>query len=139
MLNKVMDGHYNNSLKYQHSSVYVVQTKINKGKEEIRIVQYLLLKVVIVHVLDKAKRNRQSLKCSFAFIGYIKGKRYKKVLKAIKDYMLIDGKFILIQLCNAYLFPHSRLFLITRCLKVKIKFKALLILFLLKYYKLVLE
>jgi hypothetical protein len=73
-----------------------VQTRINKGKEEIRIVQYPSPKVVITHALDKAERNRWSLRCSFAFISYIEGKRYKEVLKAIKDHMLIDGKFVLI-------------------------------------------
>ena len=138
-LNRVVDRHYNNSLKRWHSSIYIVQTRINKGKEEVRIVQYPSPKVVITYTLDKAKRNRQLLRCSFAFISYIEGKRYKEVLKAIKDYMLIDRKFVLIQLCNVYSFPYSRLSLITRCLKVGIEFKALLILFLLKYYKLVLE
>ena len=73
-----------------------MQTRINKGKEEIRIVQYPSLKVVIAYTLDKAERNGWSLRCSFAFIGYIEGKRYKEVLKAIKDYMLIDRKFVLI-------------------------------------------
>jgi hypothetical protein len=37
-LNRVVDGYYNNSLKCWHSSIYIVQTRINKGKEEIRIV-----------------------------------------------------------------------------------------------------
>ena len=37
-LNKVVDRSYNNSLKYWRFSIYIVQTKINKGKEEIRIV-----------------------------------------------------------------------------------------------------
>ena len=73
-----------------------MQTRINKGKEEMRIVQYPSPKVVITYALDEAERNRWSLRYSFAFIGYIEGKRYKEVLKAIKDYMLIDGKFILI-------------------------------------------
>jgi len=36
----------------------MVQTRINKGKEEIRIVQYLLPQAVITHALDKAERNR---------------------------------------------------------------------------------
>ena len=73
-----------------------MQTRINKGKEEIRIVQYLSPKAVIIHALDKAKRNGWSLRCSFAFIGYIKNKRCKEVLKAIENYMLIDGIFVLI-------------------------------------------
>ena len=96
-LNGVVDRSYNNSLKYWRSSIYIVQTKINKGKEKIRIVQYLLLQAVITHTLDKAERNRQLLRCSFIFIGYAKNKRYKKVLKAIKNYMLIDRIFVLIQ------------------------------------------
>ena len=121
ILNGVVDGSYNNSLKCQRSFIYIVQTRINKGKEEMRIVQYPSLKVVITHMLDKAERNRWSLRCSFVFISYIKNKQCKEVLKAIKNYVLIEGIFILIQLCNIYSFPCSRLFLITRCLKVKIK------------------
>ena len=73
-----------------------MQTRINKGKEEIRIVQYLLLQAVITHALDEARRNRWLLRCSFAFISYAKNKRYKEVFKAIKNYMLIDRIFILI-------------------------------------------
>ena len=126
-LNEVVDGFYNNSLKCQRSSVLVIQTKINKDKEEIRIVQYLLLKVVIRHILNKAKRNRQSLRYSFTFISYIEGKQYKEVLKAIRGYILIDRIFVLIQICNTYLFLRNRLSLITRYLKVRIEFKALLL------------
>jgi len=37
-LNGVVDGSYNNSLKCWRSFVRMVQTRINKGKEEIRIV-----------------------------------------------------------------------------------------------------
>jgi len=73
-----------------------VQTRINKGKEEMRIVQYLLPKVVITHALHEAKRNRWSLRYSFVFISYKNSKWYKEVLKAIKNYALIDGIFILI-------------------------------------------
>ena len=51
-----------------------MQIRINKGKEEIRIVQYPLLKAVITYALDKAKRNRWLLRCSFAFISYVKNK-----------------------------------------------------------------
>ena len=120
-LNRVVDRSHNNSLKCQRSSVYIVQTKINKGKEEIRIVQYLLLEVVIIYALDKAERNKQLLRYSFAFIGYVKNKQYKEVLKAIENYILIDKIFILIQLYNAYSFPYSGLFLITRCLKVRME------------------
>ena len=103
-LNKVVDGSYNNSLKRQRSFINIVQTKINKGKEEIRIVQYLSPKAVIIHALDKAKRNGWSLRCSFAFISYEKSKQCKEVLKAIKNHILIDRIFVLIQLYNAYLF-----------------------------------
>ena len=126
-LNRVVDGYYNNSLKRQHSSILIVQTKINKGKEEIRIVQYSLPKVIIIYILDEAKRNKQSLRYSFAFIGYKKDRRCKEVLKAIKNYVLIDRIFILIQLYNIYSFPYSRLFLITRYLKIGMEFEALLI------------
>ena len=96
-LNRVIDGSYNNSLKCWRSFIRIVQTRINKGKEEIRIVQYPSLQAVITHALDEAKRNGWSLRYSFAFIGYVKNKRYKEVLKAIKNYILIDGIFILIQ------------------------------------------
>ena len=120
-LNEVVDGSHNNSLKCQRSFIRIVQTKINKGKEEIRIVQYLSPKAVITYTLDKAKRNRWSLRCSFAFISYIKNKWYKKVLKAIENYILIDKIFILIQLYNVYSFPYSGLSLITRCLEVKME------------------
>jgi len=58
ILNRVVDRSYNNSLKRWHYSILIVQTRINKGKEEIRIVQYLSPKVVITHALDKAERNR---------------------------------------------------------------------------------
>ena len=103
-LNKVVNGSHNNSLKRWRFSINIVQTRINKGKEEIRIVWYQLPKVVITYALDKAKRNRWLLKYSFVFISYKKSKRCKEVLKAIKNYILIDGIFVLIQLCNAYLF-----------------------------------
>ena len=95
-LNGVVDGSHNNSLKRWRCSILVVQTRINKGKEEMRIVQYPSPKVVITRVLDKAERNRWLLRCSFAFISYKKDKWYKEVLKAIKNYMLIDGIFVLI-------------------------------------------
>jgi len=95
-LNGVVDKSYNNSLKRWHCSIYIVQTRINKGKKEIRIVQYLSPKVVITRALDKAKRNRWLLRCSFAFISYKKDRRCKEVLKAIKNYMLIDGIYVLI-------------------------------------------
>jgi hypothetical protein len=73
-----------------------VQTKINRGKEEIRIVQYPLLKVVVVYALDKVKRNRWSLRCSFTFINYTKNEWYKEVLKVIENYILINRIFVLI-------------------------------------------
>ena len=73
-----------------------MQTRINKGKEEMRIVQYPSLKVVITHMLDKAERNRWLLRYSFVFISYKKSKWYKEVLEAIKNYVLIEGIFILI-------------------------------------------
>ena len=95
-LNEVVNGFYDNSLKRWRPSILIVQTRINKGKEEIRIVQYLLPKVVITHILRKAKRNRWSLRYSFAFISYIEGKRYKEVLKAIKNHALINRIFVLI-------------------------------------------
>jgi hypothetical protein len=57
-LNRVVDGYYNNYLKCWRSSVHIVQIKINKGKEEIRIVKYLLLMVAIIYTLDEAKRNK---------------------------------------------------------------------------------
>ena len=105
-LNKVVDKSYNNSLKRWRSSINIVQTKINKGKEEIRIVQYPSPKAVIMYALDKAKRNRQLLRYSFIFISYKKSKQYKEVLKAIKNYILINRIFILIQLYNIYLFSY---------------------------------
>ena len=126
-LNKVVNRSYNNSLRYQRPPVLIIQTRVNKSKEEIRIVQYLLPKVVITHALDKAKRNRWLLRCNFIFMGYKKNKRPKEVLKTVKNYILINRIFILIQLCNAYLSPYSGLSLITKCLKVRIEFKALLI------------
>lgn len=95
-LNGVVDGSHDNSLKRWHSSVLVVQTRINEGKEEMRIVQYPSPKVVITHALDEAERNGWSLRCSFAFIGYAKDGRCKEVLKAIKNHVLIDGIFVLI-------------------------------------------
>jgi len=61
-----------------------------------RIVQYLSPELVITYVLDKAERNRWLLRCSFAFISYKKSKRYKEVLKAIKNHILIDRIFVLI-------------------------------------------
>jgi hypothetical protein len=57
-LNRVVDGYYNNYLKCWRSSIHIVQTKINKGKEEMRIVEYLLPIVAITHALDEAKKNR---------------------------------------------------------------------------------
>ena len=127
MLNKVVNRFYDISLKRQRFFILVVQTKINEGKEEIRIVRYLSLRLIIIYMLDEAKRNKQSLRCSFIFISYKKDRRYKEVFKAIKNHVLIDGIFILIQLCNIYLFPYNRLSLITKCLKIKMEFKALLI------------
>ena len=105
-LSGVVDRSYNNSLKCQCSSIFIVQTRINKGKEEIRIVQYTSLEVVIIYTLDKAKRKRQSLRYSFILISYKKSKQYKEVLKAIKNYILIDRIFILIQLYNIYPFSY---------------------------------
>jgi len=61
-----------------------------------RIVQYLLPKVVIIYILDEAKRNKWSLRCSFMFISYKKNRQCKEVLKAIKNHMLINRIFILI-------------------------------------------
>ena len=52
--------------------------------------------MAIIYTLDKAKRNRWLLRYSFAFISYARSKRYKEVLKAIKNYILIDRIFILI-------------------------------------------
>ena len=97
MLNGVINRSYNNSLKCQRSFIYIVQTRINKSKEEIRIVQYLLLQAVITYALDEAERNRWLLRYSFVFISYVKNKRCKEVLKAIENYMLIDRIFVLIQ------------------------------------------
>jgi hypothetical protein len=61
-----------------------------------RIVWYISLEVVITYALDKAERNRWSLRCSFVFISYKKSKRCKEVLKAVKNHMLINGIFVLI-------------------------------------------
>ena len=61
-----------------------------------RIVQYPSPKVVITYMLDKAERKGWSLRCSFAFIGYKDSERCKEVLKAIKNYILIDRIFVLI-------------------------------------------
>ena len=105
-LSGVVDGSYNNSLKCQYSSIFIVQTRINKGKEEIRIVRYISLEVVIIYTLDKAERNRWLLRYSFTLISYKKSKQYKEVLKAIKNYILIDRIFILIQLYNIYPFSY---------------------------------
>lgn len=95
-LNGVVDGSHNNSLKRWHSSVFAVQTRINEGQEEMRIVQHPSPNVVITHALDEAERNGWSLGCSFAFIGYEGGERCKEILKAIKNHVLIDGIFVLI-------------------------------------------
>jgi hypothetical protein len=95
-LNRVVNRSYNNSLKCCCFSIYIVQIKINRGKEEIRIVQYPLLKVVVAHTLDEAKKNRWSLRYSFVFISYTKNKWCKEVLKVIKNHILINGIFILI-------------------------------------------
>jgi hypothetical protein len=95
-LNRVVDGYYDNYLKCWRSSVHMVQTRINKGKEEMRIVEYPSPMVAITHALDEAERNGWSLRCSFAFIGYAKNERCKKVLKAIENYVLIDGIYVLI-------------------------------------------
>ena len=95
-LNGVVDGFHDNSLRRWHSSVHAVQTRINKGQEEMRIVQYPSPNAVITHALDEAERNGWSLRCSFAFIGYEKDERCGEVLKAIKNHMLIDGIFVLI-------------------------------------------
>ena len=104
ILNRVVDGFYNNSLRCWCFSVFVIQTRINKGKEEIKIVKYLLLRVVIIYILNKAKRYKQLLRCSFAFISYKKDKQSKEVLNTIRNYVLINKIFILIQLYNVYLF-----------------------------------
>ena len=108
-LNEVVDRSYNNSLKRQRPSILIVQTRINKGNKEIRIVQYLLLEAVITYILEEAKRKGWSLRCSFAFISYKKSKQYKEVLKAIKNYILIDRIFILIQLYNIYSFSYRNM------------------------------
>jgi len=83
-LNGVVDGSYDNSLKCWRSFILIVQTRINKGKEEIRIVRYLSPEAVITHALDKAKRNRWLLRCSFAFIGYERVSGVKKSLKLLR-------------------------------------------------------
>ena len=105
-LNGVVDRFYDNSLKCQRSFILIVQTRINKGKEEIRIVQHKSLGAVITYILDKAKRNRWLLRYSFAFISYKGDRRRKEVLKAIKNYILINRIFILIQLYNVYPFSY---------------------------------